>query len=467
MTSREFPFGPDELDRLFRPVFGTPAGGVALAVSGGSDSTGLMVLSAEWLAQTGQDAGASFVLTVDHGLRPQSASEARWVAQAALRLGFRHAVLPWLGAKPKTGLQAAARAARYALLADFMRQAGLVVLVTAHTADDQAETLLMRLARGSGVDGLAAMAPWTSLAPPTCAGGRELLLARPLLAVTKARLKAALAARGVSWLEDESNAAPVFERSRLRAAQETLLRLGLRQESLGLSAQRLQQARAALEWAVAQFCRQEGSYRVDPAGLIRIDAAAWLALPSELRVRVLQKGIAGAGGEGRPLARAKLEALSQSLGEALASPRGGGRWTLARTAVRAARGGIVLEREPGRRPWPELSLAPGARALWDGRFWVAAGPKLGFSVAVRALGAAGLQSLRGEVTLPAGVPAATLRALPGFYRGSLLFAVPSLAFPPAAAADTPAAAVSAVFAPLAEPEMSPAANGVAPAGPGR
>src|SRR5262245_23453352 len=303
MTPNELPFGPDDRDRLFRPLFGEPARGVALAVSGGSDSTGLMVLSAEWLAQTGQDPGAIFVLTVDHGLRPQSASEARWVAQAALKLGFRHAILPWLGAKPKSGLQAAARAARYALLTEFMRRVGLTVLATAHTAEDQAETLLMRLARGSGVDGLGAMAPWTALAPPTAPGEREILLARPLLAVAKARLRAALAARGVSWLEDESNAAPRFERSRLRAAQETLLRLGLRPDSLGLSAQRLQGARAALDWAVAEFCRTEGSYRVDPTGLIRLDAAAWGALPSELRLRVLQKGTAAAGGEAQPASR--------------------------------------------------------------------------------------------------------------------------------------------------------------------
>src|SRR5215510_7768404 len=111
MISDELPCGPDDLDRLFRFLLEPASRGVALAVSGGSDSTALMVLMAEWLAQTGQDPGASVVLTVDHGLRPQSAMEARAVGQAALRLGFRHAVLPWRGAKPKTGLQAAARAA--------------------------------------------------------------------------------------------------------------------------------------------------------------------------------------------------------------------------------------------------------------------------------------------------------------------------------------------------------------------
>jgi tRNA(Ile)-lysidine synthase len=455
MISQDLPFGPDDLDRLFRVLLEPVSRGVALAVSGGSDSTALMVLMAEWLAQTGQDPGAFFVLTVDHGLRPQSASEARHVAQAALRLGFGHAVLPWRGVKPKSGLQAAARAARYALLAEFMQQAGLGLLITGHTADDQAETLLMRLARGSGVDGLAAMAPLAALALATAAGEGEILLARPLLTIRKARLKAALEARGVSWLEDESNRAPIFERSRLRAAQETLLGLGLTQDSLGLSAQRLQWARAALDWAVFQFCRQEGCYRVDPCGLIRIDAAAWGALPSELKARVLLRAITAVGGEGRPPARAKLEALSQTLADSLASPSGTGRWTLARTALRLARGLIVLEREPGRGPWPELELEPGARALWDGRFWVTAGPKLGFSVAVRALGVSGVQSLRREVALPRGVPAGALRALPGFYRGAVLLAVPSLAFPVENASGS---AVSAIFAPLARLQTSTAAR---------
>jgi len=392
------------------------------------------------------------VLTVDHGLRPQSGSEARSVQDLALRLGFRHAVLPWRGAKPKTGLQAAARAARYALLAGFMRREGLGLLVTGHTADDQAETLLMRLARGSGVDGLAAMAPLAplaALAPPRSACAGEILIARPLLVVSKARLRAALEARGVGWCEDASNSAPMFERSRLRAAQQTLLGLGLTQDSLGRSAQRLQQARAALDWAVAQFCRTEGCYHVDPCGLIRIDAAAWGTLPSELKVRLLLKAVAAVGGDGRPLARAKLEALGQTLSATLASPPATGRWTLARTAIRLTREQIVLEREPGRMPWPELMLEPGGRALWDGRFWVAAGAQLGFAVAVRALGASGVKSLRQGLALPKGVPAGALRALPGFYRGGALIAVPNLAFPAEGAA---APAVSAIFAPLASPE---------------
>ena len=435
MTSVDLP----ALDCLFGGLIGSPAAGVALAVSGGSDSTALMVLFAEWLAEAQRSPAEVFVLTVDHALRAQSGAEAERVAQMAAHLGFRHAILPWVGAKPKTGVQAAARAARYRLLTGFMAAKGLRLLLTAHTADDQAETLLRRLARGSGLDGLAAMAPVARLAAPTPGGVPEILLARPLLGVGKAPLKAILVARGVPWIEDESNTALAFERSRWRAAGATLSPLGLTGDSLALSARRLQRARAALEWALAQFCSVEaGRYRVDPCGFIHIDAEAWRALPGELKVRVLGKGIAAAGGSGDPVPLAKLEALA----ETLAVCGTAGRWTLARTAIRAAPGLIVLEREPGRRRWPELVLAPGERALWDGRFWVAAEPKLGFSVAVRALGPAGLAGLRRQLALPGGVSSATLRALPGIWRETVLLAVPSLAFPPGGGL------VSATFAAL-------------------
>ena len=437
--------GLPALDCLFGGLIATPATGVALAVSGGSDSTALMVLFAEWLARTKQSPAGVFVLTVDHALRAQSGAEAERVAQLAAHVGFRHAILPWVGTKPKTGVQAAARAARYGLLTRFMAAEGLRLLLTAHTADDQAETLLMRLARGSGLDGLAAMAPLARLAAPT-PDGMEILLARPLLGVGKASLKAALVARGVPWMEDDSNAAPAFERSRWRAAGDSLSHLGLTGDSLGRSARRLQRARVALEWALAQFCAVDaGRYRADPCGCIRIDAEAWRALPGELKVRVLGKGIAAAGGSGAPVPLAKLEALADTLAETLAVPGTAGRWTLARAAIRLAPSRIVLEREPGRRPWPELALAPGERALWDGRFWVAAGPKLGFSVAVRALGPAGLAGLRQQMALPGGVSSTTLRALPGFWREAALFAVPSLAFPPGGGL------VSATFAALLAP----------------
>src|SRR5215475_13930549 len=214
---------PIEAEALAQLFGRLPAGHrLALAVSGGSDSTALMVLFAEWLSARALSPAEVLVLTVDHGLRLDSGAEAQWVARLATTLGYRHAILPWLGPKPVTGIQAAARAARYGLLAQAMHAAGRDHLLTAHTADDQAETLLMRLARGSGLDGLAAMAPLTPLEVSLAPGQGPIFLARPLLAVAKARLEAALQARGHGWLADASNTAAQFERSRLRAAAKTL-----------------------------------------------------------------------------------------------------------------------------------------------------------------------------------------------------------------------------------------------------
>ncbi len=425
MTLEEPPIRPQELDAVFGPVLGQTAPPLALAVSGGSDSTALMVLLAEWLHRRQQTPAEFVVLTVDHGLRPQSRAEALTVACWATELGFRHAILPWQGAKPQTGVQAAARAARYRLLAEHMRGAGLKLLLTAHTADDQAETLLMRLARGSGLDGLAAMAPLAPLEVPLAPGQAPILLARPLLGLPKRRLAAALQARGRSWLEDASNAAPKFERSRVRAAAKILHDLGLTGDSLGLSARRLQRARAALDAAVALFCAAEaGRYRIDRCGFIRIDAPALRELPTELLVRVLSKAIAAAGGGGRPVPLAKLETLATTL----ATPGVAGSWTLARAVIRVTGGAVILEREPGRGPWPEMALPPGGRALWDGRFWVAAGPELEAPLQVSALGGAGASWLRREVALPRDVPIQSLRALPSFWQGARLIAVPSVGF---------------------------------------
>jgi tRNA(Ile)-lysidine synthase len=454
MTAQEPPIRADELEALFGAWRGYR--GLALAVSGGSDSTALMVLLAEWLAQTRQNPTEVHVLIVDHGLRAQSRAEAETVAQWADQRKFRHAVLPWIGPKPSSGVQAAARAARYRLLAAYMRSVGLDLLMTAHTADDQAETLLMRLARGSGLDGLSAMAPLAPFDLPRAPGEAPMLLARPLLGLAKARLQAALQARGVGWLEDESNVALIFERGQVRAARETLHKLGLTGESLALTARRLQRARAALEATVAQFCAADaGDYRVDPCGFIRIEAAAFLQLASELQLRVLGKGIAAVGGSSMPVPLAKLEALAQTVVETLAhaaaqaaaTPATAASWTLARASISAVPGAIVLEREPGRRPGAEISLPPGASGLWDGRFWVAAGSKLDAPIAVRAVGERGLSLLRRQVELPASVPIRSLRALPGFWQEAALVAVPSVNYLCDATANR--YGLSAVFAPLA------------------
>ncbi len=175
------PIDDREAGALLAPLAEWPR--LALAISGGGDSLALMHLAARW-AKRLLIPPALHVLTVDHGLHPESAAVAASVYEKAAALGLPCTVLRWEGEKPATGIEEAARQARYALMADWCR-AHEAALVTAHTLDDQAETLLMRLARGSGLDGLAAMRPRGHVP-----GAPDVPLLRPLLSVSRARLRA-------------------------------------------------------------------------------------------------------------------------------------------------------------------------------------------------------------------------------------------------------------------------------------
>src|SRR5690242_6972547 len=191
MASDKSPISAARARAIFAPWKGVPA--VMLAVSGGPDSVALMWLAARW--RRGLKRGPRLIaVTVDHGLRKDAAREARDVKRLAHTLGIEHRTLRWQGTKPKTGVQAAAREARYRLLAKAARASGAMHVATAHTRDDQAETLLMRLLRGSGISGLSAMAAETER------GGVRLL--RPLLEISKAELIATLQAAGIVFADD-------------------------------------------------------------------------------------------------------------------------------------------------------------------------------------------------------------------------------------------------------------------------
>lgn len=195
---------------LFAHLVHYPA--LILAVSGGPDSTALMLLAARW--RTARKRGPKLVaVTVDHALRPEAKQEAAAVKKLARSLGIEHRTLRWAGRKPKTGLQEAARTARYRLLAGVSRNADGAPILTAHTRDDQAETVLFRMMRGSGIGGLAGMRA-ASLLPGY--DGEKIELYRPLLGIPKSRLIATLKAAKVPYVEDPTNRDPRFARPRLR-----------------------------------------------------------------------------------------------------------------------------------------------------------------------------------------------------------------------------------------------------------
>lgn len=405
---------------MFAPVV-QASRDIAIAVSGGSDSLALLVLFAEWLqARRGPPLRAT-VLTVDHGLRPGSLDEAQLVAAHAARLGLPHATLHWRGEKPVTGLAAAARDARYGLLCAYMRSNGIDLLLTGHTRDDQAETLLMRLARGSGIDGLAAMPVLSSLA----SAGGDLRIGRPLLACSKMRLANALRARNVAWAEDPTNLDPAYERPRLRAMAGALHAAGLTSAALAASARRLRRARSALEAVTLRFFDPAlGNVHVDPMGYVDISLQRLRAEPEEIGLRVLHAAVRAVGGVLEPISMRALEEVQHTL---LAAP-GEVACTLARTTIRLRGDRVHIEREPGRQPAPAAALAPHRALVWDGRFLVTCGDRLPPSSELRALTAAGLARAEAAGLVRPAATAQVLRALPAIWNETGLLAIPSLEF---------------------------------------
>ena len=308
----------------------------AVAVSGGRDSLALALLAGDWARGAGVELVA---FTVDHGLRQDAAVEARQVARWLEARGVACKILRWSGEKPHTGVQAAARQARYRLLLEACDAAAADALLLGHQLEDQAETYLMRLARGAGPDGLAAMAP------ESARDGLRLL--RPLLGVPRARLSATLEARGQPWLDDPANADPRYERVRLRA-----LVPALGAERLAAAAETAGRARAALDAAAASLVARAA--RLDPAGWALLDPAEFRREPAGPRaLRLLLHAI---GGDAYAPAPARVEALLAELGDR-------GR-TLAHCRTLPWRGGVLVCREARGLPAP-AAVAPGRRTRWD------------------------------------------------------------------------------------------------------
>jgi tRNA(Ile)-lysidine synthase len=309
---------------------------LVLAVSGGPDSTALLWLAAKWRGGLKRPPRL-LAVTVDHGLRRESRSEALAVARLAKALDIEHRTLRWRGPKPETGVPAAAREARYSLLADVADKIGAAHVFTAHTRDDQAETLMMRLARGSGLSGLAAMARQAPRGAVT--------IVRPLLDVPKAQLVATLRKAGIDYADDPTNRDPAFTRARFRELMPQLMREGIDSRNLARLAQRLARANAALESVVSIMEHSLG--RVSAAGLIEIDARAFATLPDEIALRLLGRAVAAVGDEGSA-ELAKLEMLLMAL-RAAAERRARIKQTLAGAMIALKPDLIVVERAPPRR----------------------------------------------------------------------------------------------------------------------
>jgi tRNA(Ile)-lysidine synthase len=292
-----------DIDALFAPFVRAKA--LLIAVSGGPDSTALLLMAAEWAKRRGKTRVEA--ATVDHGLRAESADEAKAVAELCARLGVGHRILQWKGAKPATRLQERAREVRYRLLVDHAKAIGADALVTAHHADDQAETVLFRLLRGSGVAGLRGMDVMTARDGMT--------IARPLMALRKRDLIAFANARGAPFVDDPSNADPRFARTRLRALLARLGEEGLDADALDRLARRARETEEALAHLTAEVEARLGSESA-------LDARALLGAPMAIAHRILARRIAETGGrDASRIGLEKIETLALSLREALKERR--------------------------------------------------------------------------------------------------------------------------------------------------
>ena len=251
----------------------------AVAVSGGADSLALCWLLSQWAKHEGR--APPTVLSVDHGLCSGSEETARAVIARAQQWQLDAHVLSWEGPKRARNLEAAARDARYQLLGDWCLSHGVKGLYVGHTLEDQAETLLLRLGRGSGVDGLCAM---SSLGPLPRDGYAGLDLVRPLLALPRARLRALLQNLAIPWHEDPMNEDLRFSRVRIRKAWPVLIAAGLEPERLVLASGHLRRARSALQSAAEAFVASHCSF--DDGGA-QLNREALAALPEEVGLRAL------------------------------------------------------------------------------------------------------------------------------------------------------------------------------------
>ncbi len=363
---------------------------IGVAVSGGSDSLALLHAARAW----GVDVEA---VTVDHGLRPESADEAAYVGEVCRGLGVTHTVLGWQGWDGKGNLQDQARQNRYALISHWAEARRLPSVALGHTMDDQAETLLMRLVREAGVEGLASM---------RLVFEREgTRFDRPLLFDRRADLRAYLTSLGVRWVEDPSNEDESYGRVRARRALEALGPLGIGTEALFRVALNLRDASDALGQVASDFARA----RVKAAGGDLIfDRTALRRQPAEIVRRLIGHALMFVASAGYPPRREPLDGVMEHLRAAGSLTLHGCLVTVTDMTVRIAREHAAVS-----------ALRGPTNAVWDQR-WRLTGPHE-TGLEVRALGEAVRECPDWRST---GLPRATLLASPAVWRGDVLVAAP-------------------------------------------
>jgi tRNA(Ile)-lysidine synthase len=350
---------------------------------------------------------ALHVASVNHGLRPEAGAEVALVADRCAALGLPHDALLWRHESRLPGnVMDAARKARYGLLADWAQARGLSRVALAHTADDQAETLVMGLSRAAGLDGLSGLRPaWQA---------GDVCFLRPFLHVTRAELAGYLRAERLAWVDDPTNVDDRHERARVRKALAQLGSFGLSSDRLARVARNLAAAQSALREVVAAAAAR---HVTEACGALFLDPKGLSSEPAEVQRRLVQAAVHWLSGQAQP-------PRSEPLARLLAALLNGRSATLAGVMLRHVRGRAVLSREPAR-----LGPAVAPRAIWDGRWRMTGG---GAATELRALGADGLRQLPDWRDL--GLPRHVLIVTPALWQGESLIAAPLAGWPGGASA---------------------------------
>lgn len=372
----------------------TPAR-VGVAVSGGSDSMAMLHLMARAVPEAG---GTLHAVTVDHRLRPEAAGEAAFVGRVCAGLGVPHDVLVWDHGKVRGNLMQAASEARYRLMAGWAAAKGIGQIALAHTADDQAETFLMGLSRGAGLDGLVGMRPGFTL------GG--IAFRRPFLMLGRAELRDYLTRHGAPWIDDPSNDNDRFTRVRARRALKALKPLGITLGRLSGVIANLSMAQGVVHEALARAAREAVT---EAAGSLRLERRPFVLCGAELQRRLLIGMVRWIGGDRHAPRESKLAALAGALDRQADATLGGVRFrwqgevcTVSREA-RACGGAVPVGR------------------VWDGRWSVT-----GAEGEIRALGPAGLRQC--PDWRATGLSRQVLEVTPGVWQGDRLVAAPCAGF---------------------------------------
>ena len=397
----------DDFEQLIGELV-APNAAIAVAVSGGADSMALCLLTNSGARRNGAPMAA---LTVDHDLRQTSVAETSQVAEWVAGFGIAHTVLKWAGPKPQTGIQAAARDARYALMTRWCRNNGFATLLVAHHRDDQAETYLMRLNRGSGPNGLAGMSAATER--------HEVRIVRPLLGVPKSRLVSTCRALRQTWIDDPSNRDPRYARTHARShleAQNNGAVIAEKTRSYGIArAARDREVCALLKTAATEYA----------GGFVRLNWQTLAEAPDDVGTGALARVLCRVSGASHAPPTNKMAALHRAVTRGLIATRSLHRCL----AMPQTDGHILICREP--RNLPIVPIEAGSQFTWDRRFLVALDPGSNLDgVTVGPLGHKGWRQIRDRAgfALPT-FPTQMCYAVPALFHQDQVISAPNLGVP--------------------------------------